>query len=609
MLQIWLFGFGLSLIATVAAFAAGWWLRGLKTDHIPAAAILPRAERKGLAEQALQGLHAAAETVRSCVEQHTECIRAVEAELHMASATEPAIISNAAESIIAANGLVQHQFNDIQRVLDNRHGEIEDHLSDPYGLFFTFASLDRQQHVYRQVLRSLETLAAELMGNIQNHGQRLQKISNGLEESEQKKVEDIADAVAKIFDAADEMQQQIESTEEHIGEQAEKVQMQAVLSHTDLLTSLPNRRAFDAELEQLVARSRSKGSYFSILFLDLDRFNGINTQYGHQGGDVVLRQTASVVKQLMRGRDLVARYAGDTFAIILPQTTLHDALPVAERVRAAIEETKFGHGNYPLNVTARVGVAQTQPEESAAEVSRRLLEALGEARNAGGNASYWHDGKASFPVSSAFKPTEPAAANTAPLVSMFRRTLSGEDGAEPAKPDEKTTPEGQTLTGRSLFVANLQRRLAEWKRGGPPVSVFILRIDQMQTLTTRFGESAEAFLRQVMGRMLEAVTREMDERCEFQDGIFAILLPGVDEPNALAVAERLQSQVRQCKVRMGDGLWNITASIGLAHASVGPTVVDVVRSAESAMKRAGERGGDLIVIGEPAPQAQQSVVV
>ena len=103
--------------------------------------------------------------------------------------------------------------------------------------------------------------------------------------------------------------------------------------------------------------------------------------------------------------------------------------------------------------------------------------------------------------------------------------------------------------------------------------------------------------------MLEAVTRDMDERCEFQDGIFAILLPGVDEANALAVAERLQSQVRQCKVRMGDGLWNITASIGLANAAAGFGVVDVMRSAEGGMKRAAERGGDMICIGD-APTAQ-----
>jgi diguanylate cyclase (GGDEF)-like protein len=222
---------------------------------------------------------------------------------------------------------------------------------------------------------------------------------------------------------------------------------------------------------------------------------------------------------------------------------------------------------------------------------------------------YWNDGKTSHPVSSAFK-TAVAAENGSPLVSMFRRTLAGDDGAEPTEPEARPqSADGQTLSGRSLFLANLQRRLSEWKRGGPPISVFVLRIDQAQELTARFGNSAEVFLRQVLGRLLEAVTRDMDERCEFQDGIFAILLPGVDEANALAVAERLQSQVRQSKVRMGDGLWNITASIGLSHASIGPTVVEVMRSAEAAMKRATERGGDMITIGEPiAAQPQPAVV-
>jgi diguanylate cyclase (GGDEF)-like protein len=105
-----------------------------------------------------------------------------------------------------------------------------------------------------------------------------------------------------------------------------------------------------------------------------------------------------------------------------------------------------------------------------------------------------------------------------------------------------------------------------------------------------------------MERMLEAATREMDERCEFENGQFAILLPGLDEANAVAVADRLQSQIRQCKVRMGDALWSITASIGVAPASVGTTVVDVVQSAERACRRAVEKGGDAICVGEPAVQ-------
>jgi diguanylate cyclase (GGDEF)-like protein len=597
MANIWLLGLGLSVVSAGVAFCAGWLLRGIRAPQ-RSTQPLPKAERKQLAEEALRGLHAATESVRSCVEEHIECIRQVESELRDTSGTEPAIISNAAESIIQANGLVQHQFNDIQRMIDNRHGEIQDHLTDPYGLFFTFASLDRQRHIYRQVLGSLEMLAAELMGNIHSHGQRLKKISNGLEESEEKKVEDISAAVTQIFDAADDMQQKIETTEQHIGEQAEKVHMQAVLSHTDLLTSLPNRRAFDAEVAQLAARIHGGASYFTIMFLDLDAFHQINQQFGHQGGDVILREAASVAKQLMRGRDMVARYSGDTYAILLPQTTLHDALPIADRLRSAIERTDFGQGNNPLRLTARVGVAQWLPEETTEELERRADTAILEAKQAGGNLCYWHDGKECFPVSSAFRSKEAESEGSTQLVSMFRRKLTGEDGEDQKADTPAAQPDGQALSGRSLFLANLQRRIAEWKRSGPIVSVFVLRVDQSQPLVAKFGVSAEAFLRQVLSRMLEAVTRDMDERCEFQEGIFAMMLPGVDEANALAVAERLQSQVRQCKVRMGDGLWNITASIGVANASVGPSVVEVMRSAESAMKRAAERGGDTICIGE-----------
>ena len=133
------------------------------------------------------------------------------------------------------------------------------------------------------------------------------------------------------------------------------------------------------------------------MFLDLDNFHTINSQYGHQGGDVILRQAAGVAKQLMRGRDMVARYAGDTYALVLPQTSMHDALPVAERLRAAIERTEFGHGNYPLRLTASVGLAQWQSEESPEELTQRADQTLKAAAQAGGNLCYWHDGKDCLP--------------------------------------------------------------------------------------------------------------------------------------------------------------------------------------------------------------------
>jgi GGDEF domain-containing protein len=100
-----------------------------------------------------------------------------------------------------------------------------------------------------------------------------------------------------------------------------------------------------------------------------------------------------------------------------------------------------------------------------------------------------------------------------------------------------------------------------------------------------------------MGRMMEATTRDMDDRCEFEDGLFALILPGTDEACALAIADRLCDQVRQCKVRMGNELWDLTASIGVAHCTASARVMDIMQSAESAMRMGIELGGDCVRSG------------
>jgi diguanylate cyclase len=599
--------FGPSLLLALAGIAAGWWLRG--KPRSAGSSAQPKVGRKELAAQALNGLNAAAEAVRSCVAQHIECIQTIESELRESSGLEPAIISNAADSILEANGLVRHQFSEVQSILHSKQDEIHEHLSDPYNLLVTFASLDRQQHVYQQVLQSLELLATELAGNISGHGRRLQQIDGQLSDEAGRNAAGISAAVGQILDATDQLEQRIESAEKRIGQQAAAVQMQAVLSHVDLLTSLPNRRAFEAELEQCARRSRTKGSYTTVALVDLDQFARVNAEYGHQGGDVILRQAAAAIKQLMNGKELVARYSGDTYGILLHQTTLHDALPIVERLRSAIEQTQFSHGSSPLRMTASIGVAQLLSDESPSDVAARSQESLRAAREAGGNGCFWHNGKESFPVSAAFKRVDAENSSSSPsLLSMFRRSISGLDEEE-AGADAEAARERPALTGRSLFVNNLQRRLTEWKRGGSGVAVIVLRVDQREELISRFGSHAETFLHRVLGRLLEAVTRDMDERCEFEDGLFAVLLPGADEVNSLAVAERLRMQIRQCKVRMGDDLWDLTASIGVAQCSIGTTVVEVMRAAEGAMKQSIVEGGDAVCTREAAAEELRAAVI
>jgi diguanylate cyclase (GGDEF)-like protein len=608
MTQLIAIQFALSLLAALLGAAAGWWLRGrpFAAKASPLVSRSAAANRKEFAKHALQSLHAAAESVRSCVEQHNECMRAVQSELKSTSSTEPAIITSAAASIIAANGLVQHQMDDIQRAVSTNKSEISDCLTGSEGLLFTFGALDRQKHVYRKVLSSLEQLAAQLVQDVEGHGRRLQHISSDIQDESNQSLASVTGAVTQILDATEDIQRRVATTEKRIAHEAGTVKMQAILSHTDLLTSLPNRRAFEAELERAATRPKNR-ALCTVVFVDLDKFARVNTEYGHEGGDVVLRQAAGIIKAMLRGKDLVARYGGDSFALLLSETTLHDALPMAERIRKLLEKKQFSQGSRPLHITASLGIAQLNQQEMVEADVTRVEAALDKARNGGGNICYRHDGQSCFPVSSAFHAAEnEARPESISLASIWRDSTN----PQPATTSDATSqpaaaPKGEeepVLSGRSLFASNLNRRLAEWKRGGNAVSVAVMQVDQMLELVSRFGEQGEGFLRQVMGRLLEAATRDMDERCEFEDGLFALLLPATDEANALAVVDRLRTQIRQCKVRMGNDLWDLTASIGLAHCTVASRVMDIMRSAEAAMQEAASLGGDAIRIGQPVPE-------
>jgi diguanylate cyclase len=588
--------FAAPLLAAFAGAFVGWWMRGRPASKVKKT-IEP--SQKHVAAHALQHLQAAAETVRSCVEQHSECIRAIQSQLDESPSSEPVIITKLAESIVESNELAQHQCNDIRQELHAKRQEIHDFLANTDRLLFTFASLDRQTQAYRQVLSSLEVLATELSREIKGHGQRLQKISGGLENGSNASEEGLTSAVTQILDATASLEQRVASTERRIAVHAKSVEMQAVLAHADLLTSLPNRRALVAELQ----RAASHGGHSplaTVLLVDLDSFALVNSEYGHQGGDVILRQAAAEIKKMGRGRDLIARFGGDTFAIVLNQTTIHDSLPLAERIRKRLQETQFSHGAHPLRLTASVGIAQLRPEELREAAMDRAELALAAAKQAGGNLCFRHDGQECVPVASVFGvKTERAAEDSLSLAALWRDSTNDnqEDPATKAARANETAAEAN-LSGRSLFAANLGRRLAEWKRGGMSVSVAVLRVDQMDDLVARFGDQGQTFLRQVLGKLLEAETRDMDERCEFENGLYALLLPATDESNALMVAERLCSQMRQCKVRMGKDLWDLTASVGVAHCTMNDRVMDIMLSAEGALANAVNGGGDQVCVGQ-----------
>jgi len=135
---------------------------------------------------------------------------------------------------------------------------------------------------------------------------------------------------------------------------------------TDGLTGLYNQRQLRRLLKQELARSRRHGCALSLLMFDLDNFKSYNDQYGHLVGDDVLRHLADSVRAVIRDSDTAARYGGDEFVVVLPETRGHAAMMLAERLRQVVEEHPCGvrWTTDSRRVTISVGVA-TYPEDAA----------------------------------------------------------------------------------------------------------------------------------------------------------------------------------------------------------------------------------------------------
>ncbi|RUM28386.1 MAG: hypothetical protein DSY42_08485 [Aquifex sp.] len=155
---------------------------------------------------------------------------------------------------------------------------------------------------------------------------------------------------------------------------------------TDPLTKLYNRRIFVEVAEKELSRASRLGDSFSIILLDIDNFKKINDTYGHDVGDIVLRTVAEVLKKNVRKMDMVARWGGEEFIVMLPNTNLESAVKVAEKLRKLIERTKIKlPSGEVINITVSAGVSSFKGQRSLDEIIKEADIALYAAKNRGKN--------------------------------------------------------------------------------------------------------------------------------------------------------------------------------------------------------------------------------
>lgn len=154
------------------------------------------------------------------------------------------------------------------------------------------------------------------------------------------------------------------------------------LAMTDPLTGTFNRRIFLELAEKEVARSRRSGTPLSIIMLDLDHFKIVNDEHGHLAGDAVLKQFAQIVLGCLRREDLLVRYGGEEFCVLLPDVEIDRAQGLAERIRHAVSKNSFNHpqsAGKTIRITVSCGVAGLAREEKRKD-QHKAEQNLGQSR-------------------------------------------------------------------------------------------------------------------------------------------------------------------------------------------------------------------------------------
>jgi len=153
----------------------------------------------------------------------------------------------------------------------------------------------------------------------------------------------------------------------------------------DPLTGINNRAALDNILNREVDLANRNNTLLSMIVADIDHFKNVNDQYGHSVGDSVLKEFSKIIADNLRGSDVLFRYGGEEFVIILTGTSSEDAVLVANRIRQAIENNLFSVNNLQLPVTASFGTATLTEGESADIFFQKADTALYKAKESGRN--------------------------------------------------------------------------------------------------------------------------------------------------------------------------------------------------------------------------------
>ena len=152
------------------------------------------------------------------------------------------------------------------------------------------------------------------------------------------------------------------------------------LAMLDSLTRIANRRAMVAHLESEFSRFTRTNIDFSVLLVDVDHFKTVNDRYGHETGDQILRDVARLMKHALRKQDVISRWGGEEFLVLLPGSTQVEAAEIGERLRLLVQHSKFIFNGHEVSITVSIGVGNSASSKDVDHIYKCSDEALYKAK-------------------------------------------------------------------------------------------------------------------------------------------------------------------------------------------------------------------------------------
>jgi diguanylate cyclase len=202
-------------------------------------------------------------------------------------------------------------------------------------------------------------------------------------------VKELINATAQMKQKGEKISKKLEESTNEISQLKKNLQQVTIEAQRDFLTGVFNRKTFEKYVDEQITICRDKQSELCLMMIDIDHFKLFNDRFGHLLGDEVLKTVARTLTDILKGRDVVARFGGEEFIVILPETPLEGAMKVAEMIRAAIASKELKRRDTGENygtITVSMGVARFRHEtDTLPTLIKRADDALYVAKNSGRN--------------------------------------------------------------------------------------------------------------------------------------------------------------------------------------------------------------------------------